>query len=106
MVKNIVSVCNIFNKRKELRMSKFILELTTGIKDLFREKINLVIILLIVNLSFSVYSYSAINANIANSTVVIKKKVDHRYFNTTTSLEEIHNVKIDTYKGELKQRIK
>lgn len=87
-------------------MSKLVLELTTGIKDLFREKINLVIFLLIANLCVSIYGYTTINANITNSTVAIKKKVDHRYFNTTTSLEEIHNVKIDTYKGELKQKIK
>lgn len=32
-----------------------------------------------------------------------KDRVDFRYFNTTKSLEEIHNVKIDTRTGELKK---
>lgn len=32
-----------------------------------------------------------------------KDRVDYRYFNTTTSLEQIHNVKIDTHNGELKK---
>lgn len=87
-------------------MSMFILELTTGIKSLFREKMNFAILLLIANLCFSIYSYNDLTNKIDNSTTVIKKKVDHRYFNTTTSLEEIHNVKINTYNGELKQKIK
>ncbi|MEE3349135.1 MAG: hypothetical protein VZR09_03765 [Candidatus Gastranaerophilaceae bacterium] len=30
------------------------------------------------------------------------KKIEHRYFNTTKSLEEIHKVKIDTKTGEIK----
>ena len=30
------------------------------------------------------------------------KKIDDRYFNTTKSLEEIHNVKINSKTGEIK----
>lgn len=33
-----------------------------------------------------------------------EKKVDFRYFNLTRSMEEIHNVKIDTYRGQLDKR--
>lgn len=76
-------------------MNEFILELSTCIKKLFREKVNIVILLLAVILFFNIYAF-----------IKIKNKIDHRYFNTTTSLEEIHNVKINTYNGELKQKPK
>lgn len=73
-------------------MTNFILELSIGIKNLFREKINIVIFLLILILCFNVYGY-----------IKIKKKIDHRYFNTTTTLEQLYDVKINTYNGDLKQ---
>ncbi len=72
-------------------MTKFILELSVGLKNLFREKINIVIFLLITIFAFNIYAYTK-----------IKKKIDHRYFNTTTSMEEIFDVKINTLNGELK----
>lgn len=72
-------------------MTNFILELSVGIKNLFREKINIVIFLLLCILCLNIYGF-----------VEIKKKIDHRYFNTTTSLEEIHGVKINTYNGQLR----
>ncbi len=73
-------------------MTNFILELSAGLKSLFREKINIVIFLLILIFCFNIYAY-----------IKIKKKIDHRYFNTTTTLERIFDVKINTYNGELKQ---
>lgn len=32
----------------------------------------------------------------------VEKKTDYRYFNTTRSLEEIHDVRIDTMTGSLR----
>ena len=34
----------------------------------------------------------------------LNKKIDFRYFNMTRSIEEIHNIKIDTQNGEIKKR--
>lgn len=73
-------------------MLNYVMELSTGIKNLFREKINIVIFLLVLILCFNVYGY-----------IKIKKKIDHRYFNTTTTLEQLFDVRINTYDGELKQ---
>lgn len=69
----------------------FMLELSVGIKELLREKINIVIFLLVAILVFNVYGFNK-----------IKKKIDHRYFNTTTTVEELFQVDINTYNGELK----
>lgn len=73
-------------------------EFTKIIKNLFREKINFVILLLAAILSLNIYSFIFEAGNFEK----IRKKVDHRYFNTTRSLEQIHNVKINTFDGELK----
>jgi len=35
----------------------------------------------------------------------IERKIDFRYFNLTRSLEDIHHVRIDTYHGEVKERL-
>ncbi len=66
-----------------------------SIKNILREKINIVIFLLIANLLFNFYSFTKTS-----------KRINHRYFNTTTSLEEIHHVKINTLNGELKPVVK
>lgn len=86
-------------------MSNFILELSVGLKKMFREKINIAIFLVILTLGFNIYSYVDVKNSITDSTILIKKKVDHRYFNTTTTLEQIHNVDVNTYNGELKPKI-
>lgn len=75
-------------------MQQFLLELTIGLKNIFREKINLVIFLLFLILIFNVYAF-----------VKIKNKIDHRYFNTTTTIEEIFDVKVNTSNGEIRQKI-
>ena len=87
-------------------MTDFMLRLMTGLKNLLRDKLNLIIIVLIANLIFNVYSYDRTNRKIDNSTIDIKRKVDHRYFNTTKSLEQINNVDINTLNGELKPKFK
>lgn len=87
-------------------MTDFMLQLMTGLKNLLRDKLNLIVILLIANLICSGYYYHKINTNIDKSTVDINRKVDHRYFNITKSLEQIHNVDINTFNGELKPKFK
>lgn len=87
-------------------MTDFMLQLMTGLKNLLRDKLNLIVILLVANLFCSTYFYRKIELNIDNSTIDIKKKVDHRYFNTTKSLEQINNVDINTLNGELKPKFK
>ncbi len=73
-------------------------DFTKIIKNLFREKINIVIFLLITLLATNIYSFFSISYNYTK----ICKKIDHRYFNTTRTIEDIHNVEINTYNGELK----
>lgn len=85
-------------------MSNFILELGTGIKKLLRERMNIVIILLIINIGFNLYDHYLIRTDLTNNTVSIKKKIDHRYFNTTTTLKQLHNIEVNTYNGELKPK--
>lgn len=36
--------------------------------------------------------------------IKIEKKIDHRYFNTTRTLEDIHGVNINTYDGKIIER--
>ncbi len=36
-------------------------------------------------------------------TTTIIKKINHRYFNTTTTLEDIHNVNINTLDGSVRR---
>ncbi len=66
-------------------------EFTKNIKNLFREKINIVIILLLIVLGLNIYGH-----------IKLRKKIDHRYYNITKSIEDIHQVEINTYNGELK----
>lgn len=79
-------------------MPKSIRENAADIRNFMRKENNFISVLLILILIFSIYSHIIT----ANMLINIKKKVDHRYFNTTTSLEQIHHVRIDTYDGQLK----
>lgn len=79
-------------------MSDVIYAVEKQIKALLRDKSNTIIILIIVVAGLSVYNL----IETKNQIQKLEKKVDFRYFNTTTSLEQIHNVKINTYNGELK----
>ncbi len=45
------------------------------------------------------YKNHILETKIDNLEKSISKKVDHRYFNMTRSLEDIHNVRIDTLNG-------
>ena len=73
-------------------------EIIERFKNLFREKIDVIITLLLLLVGLNIYSLTCIN----NGYIKIKKRIDFRYFNTTRSLQDIHNVEINTLNGELK----
>lgn len=73
-------------------------EFTKIIKNLFREKINIVIALLVTILAVNVFEFKYNTDNY----IKINKKVDFRYFNLNRSLEDIHNIEINTLNGEIK----
>nr|DAT89601.1 MAG TPA: hypothetical protein [Caudoviricetes sp.] len=74
-------------------------EFTKIIKNLFREKINIVIALLVSILALNIYQIVVES----NNCVKIRKRIDYRYFNSTKTLEELNNVEINTYNGEIKK---
>ncbi|OLA76007.1 MAG: hypothetical protein BHW55_09370 [Candidatus Melainabacteria bacterium 35_41] len=43
------------------------------------------------------------NAELMQKMEKLKAQVDFRYFNTTRSLEDIHNVRIDTHYGDVRK---
>lgn len=59
-------------------------------------------LLLILFIGFMVYQVQ-INQTIINQIEQTEKKVDFRYFNTTRSLENLHNVEIDTKDGRIRK---
>lgn len=67
-------------------MSKLLMELNTELRKMFRDKLNFVILLLVILLGVNVYGYISLN--------------------TTKTLEELNNVDIDTHNGELKVKYK
>lgn len=93
-------------------MTKTIRENTADIKKFVRKENNFITILVILTLCVSIYNHVDTNKKLKQiksefnqvneNFVLVKKKIDHRYFNTKTSLEQIHHVRIDTYDGQLK----
>ena len=75
-------------------MINLIIKLHTELSRLLEDKINIVILLLVVNLIFTNYAF-----------VKIKKKIDHRYFNSVNTIQQIYDVKIDTLNGDLKDKV-
>lgn len=71
-----------------------------SLRSCFRDKIHVLstvnTIFFIVLLSFSFCTTAKLDR--------IQRKIDHRYFNITRSLEDIHDVEIDTYKGRVEKR--
>lgn len=74
-------------------------EFTKIIKNLFREKINIVIALLVSILAINIYQIVLESHNY----IKVRKRIDYRYFNSTKTLEELNNVEINTYNGEIKK---
>ena len=68
-----------------------------SIKKLCREKTNIILLLILgLYLMFFFYIVYDMRTNIK-----IRKKIDHRYFNITKSIEDVHNVDIDTKDGHV-----
>lgn len=85
-------------------MDEFVLGLNQYVRNFIKEKANIVIALLLVLILLNVVSIFLQTKEIRTSktnTKEIKNKIDHRYFNTTKSLNQIHNVEIDTLNGRL-----
>lgn len=68
-------------------------------KRFLKNKANFTMILIIcvfimqIITMYSVYTYS----------MKIMKKIDHRYFNTTTTIEDVHNVNVNTLDGSVRR---
>ena len=74
------------------------------VKGFLADKLNRLTVIVIILGIFLIGSLYKINAEITNlKHLIIKceKKVDFRYFNLTRSLEQIHNVEIDTLNGRI-----
>lgn len=68
-----------------------------AILSVLTKKINILTIITI--LSFVIIFIQQIF--IFNHISTLKKKIDHRYFNVTNSLQDIHNVEIETKQGRV-----
>lgn len=82
-------------------MNTFLLELGTRIKNFFKEKVNLIIALLLIGILLQIYTY-----------VEILDSNFHFYMNTKTSLEHIQNTiqgkqnfKFDIYDGKPEKQL-
>lgn len=73
-------------------------EYIKSIKGLYRNKSNNVIVFL------SVLTVLLLFSIILNAVFFIKlnKKIDHRYFNTIKTLEEVYNINVNTYDGSIR----
>lgn len=78
-------------------MKEFIGMVEEGLRSFFKDKINTLISINIVGflILFVMFSYNFGQID------KVKRKIDHRYFNITNSLQDIHSVEIDTYKGRV-----
>lgn len=66
--------------------------------------LQLVNTLMLIALCFYTFnSINSINHRLDELENNVKTKIDHRYFNVTRSLEDIHNVRIDTFNGGKRQ---
>ncbi len=84
-------------------MKNLMTKLVIGLKCLLREKMNFIILLFIINICISMHNYYNLNSKIDNTTLLLKKRIDFRYFNTTRTIESVFNVRVDTYNGEIRK---
>ncbi|DAB01942.1 TPA: hypothetical protein CPT96_03290 [Candidatus Gastranaerophilales bacterium HUM_10] len=79
-------------------MKNFILFLN-DVQNFMEDKTNKTIILLLLLILMQGIGFYRLETKV----VKCEKKTDFRYFNLTRSLEDIHNVKIDTYRGRVEK---
>lgn len=82
--------------------------LASDVKHFLSNETNRVFVLLVISSIliicadyFETQTILKTNAEILSAIEKTEKKVDFRYFNTTKSLEKIHNVEINTQNGRL-----
>lgn len=68
-------------------------------KRFLKNKANFTMILAVCILVLQIINITLVNFN----TNLIIKKINHRYFNTTNSLEDIHKVNINTLDGSVRR---
>lgn len=78
-------------------MKEFIGLVEENLKSFLKDKVNRLLLVTLIGFTalFIIMGYEF------NQLDNIKRKIDHRYFNITNSLQDIHNVEIDTYKGRV-----
>lgn len=78
-------------------MKEFIGLVEENLKSFLKDKVNRLMLVTLIGFTalFIIMGYEF------NQLDNIKRKIDHRYFNITNSLQDIHNVEIDTYKGRV-----
>ena len=108
-----------FGVKKEMNMNN-IITAVESVKSYFFEKSNKIYIVFLIGFSLIAYSQYIImkkidrlaadaaknNKQITNISDDIKKKIDHRYFNITRTLEDCFEVNVDTYNGAVTIRRK
>lgn len=80
-------------------MKNFILFLN-DIQNFMEDKTNKIIFLLILTIIMQGVLFYRLDVKVTSC----EKKTDFRYFNLTRSLEDIHNVQIDTHRGTIEKR--
>lgn len=75
-------------------MKEIMINLSRRLSLILKEKSNVIILLLILNIWLVLYVY-----------VEILDAQYHYYMNNKTSLEQIHNVTIDNYNGQLEKQL-
>lgn len=84
-------------KRKGIIMSNLNL-LISDVKEFLSDSVNRVWVLVLLLFIINICGLYRISGQINEC----HRDIHHRYFNTTRSLEQIHNVQIDTRDGSLK----
>ena len=88
-------------------MNELLIKIGQNISKNLKDKINILILLSLASLVYNFYTFGKtqnyIN-EIQNLVKLVEKKVDFRYFNINQSLQDIHKVEIETYKGRVVKR--
>ena len=87
--------------------------LFSDVKNFMANEVNRVFVLFVViSLSIGIFLHWEIqnlkrfivssDTKLEEEITKTRKRIDYRYFNTTRTLEDLHNVRIDTKNGDLK----
>ncbi len=87
--------------------------LFSDVKNFMAKEVNRVFVLfMVITLSIGLFLHLEIqnlkrfivssDTKLEEEITKTRKRIDYRYFNTTRTLEDLHNVRIDTKNGDLK----